>query len=182
MVIRKTCLYKYKMNKVKHYPILSQTCIHFSVQTTPVQFNWSISKTCSWFTCFLLLLSVPYYGHILPIYLHICHIYVGPNSTYMYQSHTLPIYLLGLSTSNRLTVERTEYRLVKLVLGYSVKRKYIKQNVANIKICSVWLFVLFVLRDGTLFWQVINNYGMSSTAPGYYRSIVCTCHWIGVYI
>ena len=36
---------------------------------------------------------------------------------------------------NRLTVERTEYRLVKLVLGYSVK-KY-KQNVANIKIRSV---------------------------------------------
>ena len=59
---------------------------------------------------------------------------------------------------NRLTVERTECRLVKLVLGYSVK-KY-KQNVANIKIRSVWLFVLFVLRDGTLFWQVINNYRM----------------------
>ena len=38
---------------------------------------------------------------------------------------------------NRVTVERTEYRLVKLVLGYSVKRKYIKQNVANIKIHSV---------------------------------------------
>ena len=64
MVIRKTCLYKYKMNKVKHYPILSQTCIHFSVQTTPVQFNWSISKTCSWFTHFLLLLSVPYTSNI----------------------------------------------------------------------------------------------------------------------
>ena len=25
-----------------------------------------------------------YQSHILPIYLHICHIYVGPNSTYMY--------------------------------------------------------------------------------------------------
>ena len=24
-----------------------------------------------------------YQYHILPIYLHICHIYVGPNSTYM---------------------------------------------------------------------------------------------------
>ena len=31
---------------------------------------------------------------------------------------------------NRLTVERTEYRLVKLVLGYSVKKIY-KQSVAN---------------------------------------------------
>ena len=38
---------------------------------------------------------------------------------------------------NRLTVERTKYRLVKLVLGYSVKKIYIKQNVANIKIRSV---------------------------------------------
>ena len=63
---------------------------------------------------------------------------------------------------NRLTVERTEYRLVKLVLGYSVK-KYFKQNVANIKIRSVWLFVL---RDGTLFWQVINNYRYVFNCPG----------------
>ena len=38
---------------------------------------------------------------------------------------------------NRLTVERTEYRLVKLVLGYSVKKYKYKQNVANIKIRSV---------------------------------------------
>ena len=80
MVIRKTCLYKYKMNKVKHYPILTQTCIHFSVQTTPVQFDWSISKTCSWFTCFLLLLSVPYIyiyvTYMLDLILHICNIYI----------------------------------------------------------------------------------------------------------
>ena len=26
--------------KVQHYPILSQTCSHFSVQTTPDQFHW----------------------------------------------------------------------------------------------------------------------------------------------
>ena len=44
MVIGKTFLYKYKMNEVKHYSILSQTCIHVSFQIILVQFNWSISK------------------------------------------------------------------------------------------------------------------------------------------
>ena len=84
MVKGKTCLYKYKMNKVKHCPILSHTCIHVSVQTTPVQFNWSISKNSTNLQLvnlfFFLLVSVPC------IYLPYIYIYVtyrGPNSTYM---------------------------------------------------------------------------------------------------
>ena len=54
-----------------------------------------------------------------------------------YEKYNGMLLKLGLSTSTRLTVERTEYRLVKLVLGYSVKKYIYKQNVANIKICSV---------------------------------------------
>ena len=71
------------MNKVKHYPILSQTCIHFTVQTTPVQFNWSISKTCNWFYSFSSTFISPIYfpyiyiyvTYMLDLILHICNIY-----------------------------------------------------------------------------------------------------------
>ena len=53
--------------KVQHYPILSQTCSHFSVQTTPVQFHWSISKNSP--NLYLIyLFSSPCISHILATY------------------------------------------------------------------------------------------------------------------
>ena len=86
MVIRKTCLYKYKMNKVQHYPILSQTCIHLYVQTTPVQFNWWLVnfKDLQLFYLFSSPFISPIYfpyiyiyvTYMLDLILHICNIYI----------------------------------------------------------------------------------------------------------
>ena len=71
MVIRKTCLYKYKMNKVKHYPILSHASISL----------WSNYSSSIWLVNFkdlqlVYLFSSPF---ISPIYFPYIYIYV----TYM---------------------------------------------------------------------------------------------------
>ena len=79
MVIRKTCLYKYKMDKVN--AILSSHK-HASISLFKLlQFNL-IGQFQRPAVGLLVFFSF-YQSHKLPIYLHICHIYVGPNSTYM---------------------------------------------------------------------------------------------------
>ena len=78
-VYNNTCLYKYKMNKVN--TILSSHK-HASISLFKLlQFN----LICQFqrLAVALLVFFSFYQSHILPIYLHICHIYVGPNSTYM---------------------------------------------------------------------------------------------------